>query len=59
MIVDRYGSRDEIISASFGNGRARSLASSQGARIQIGEFRADVMKDTCDGSTDPSIEPFN
>jgi hypothetical protein len=27
--------------------------------IQIGKFRADVMKDTCDGSADPSVEPFN
>lgn len=29
-IVDQYGSCDEIISASFGNGRARSMASSHG-----------------------------
>lgn len=27
--------------------------------IQIGKFWADVMKNTCDGSANPSIEPFN
>ncbi|CDZ51628.1 Hypothetical protein NGAL_HAMBI2427_42450 [Neorhizobium galegae bv. orientalis] len=34
-IVDPYGSREEMISASSGSGRARSFASSQGARIQM------------------------
>ena len=34
-IDDPYGSRDEMISASLGSGRARSLASSQAARIQM------------------------